>query len=665
VLSPKFYINDREVFPKNNRSIKLIDKLIDGTYYQKSLNSSILLWADDYTYLSGIKNNRNTTTDSGVYSMFDTLKFIIYGMELPFIGEFTINDCTFNDYYKTVEFKVTTRDGMTYIKENENTEVNVLEKVTSFFDVEARKYTYYSFVQIRKNTSSIYREGTDYINEDIYTLIYNDWSVTLDDPDRIITNQNWIQVWVSEINYLPILEVVNPDDGWVKTQDYEYYSQYQRRPQVVHSTSMVGDRYRAWIQNPNNFISFRNFYSYNIIYPYQGFTKLYWTQSANRPNVENYRNNPDWLLIYEGTLKLPTSKIQAENDELSECPYFLAIKKSIYDGKYWDGTSYNTYRCMSPKDVISSILQLACPSFKGTVTSAFLFNDQNDDLDDPNSFYNDIELPKLYSGEDKLGICELSGFIRYTAEQKATVKKTALKKWIEAFKNMGLNIGIDINSQGNFRIEHISFYKRKQKSTDVRTRYGKSRNLPKIYSFNSASVPNREYFESENTWNKDFTKKTVLYGNVPTYDGTNEITNQYSQNYIYTDIDGLNEHITSLSTDGFVMMYCIKNSVNRYIVEITNPGFISELNYQNTRLSLANLVSLYHIYDAFKKKFYLEDKELEAKTLKRLKTEKISLIDEDIKDKYLLSEIGSGQVTSIEYPLINGDRVYNIELLHE
>lgn len=210
----------------------------------------------------------------------------------------------------------------------------------------------------------------------------------------------------------------------------------------------------------------------------------------------------------------------------------------------------------------------------------------------------------------------------------------------------------------------MAFYTRKQKSKDIRSRYDKSRNLPLVYSFNSDSIPNREYFESDNTWGKDFTKKTVLYGRVPTYDGTNEITLQHSQNYIYTDIDGLNEHITSLPTEGFVMMY-IQLVNGYYYVEHAKRGVISGLMYQNVRLSLANLINLYHVYNSFKETFYLEDKELKAKTLKRLRTEKLSIIDEDINDKFLQSELGEGQVTSIEYPLVPGDVIYNIELLHE
>ena len=673
MLNTKFYINNREVFPKNNRSIKLVDKLIDDTYYQKSLNSSILLWGEDYDYLYKIKNNKKTSTAedeaNNIYSIFDTLSFNFYSSTYRYTGEFTIQDCTFNDYYKTVEVKITTRDDMTYIKENENTEVNIFENIKSFFDVKARKYTYYSFFH---HFALLQGGQVVAYDTDLYTKIVEDYNSYLDGWPKYGPHYPWSELLVSEIGYFPINEPI--PEGWTKTQTYDYFYMCQRKPLDIIATdfssvfagSIEIRRYNNWIKGLHNQISFGEFYSAHE--GDGGWT--YWTKKFNSPNIEDYKNDPNWIIIYEGDVTGFTSlddiNRHLHNDGTylgTKLPYFIAIKRQIYDGKIWDG-SYYTYRCMDLKQVLSSILKLACPLFKGDVVSSFLFNEESNDPDKPNDFYGTNNIEKLYYALNRLAICELSGFIRSTAEQKATVKKTALKKWTEALKVMGFDVGIDINSQGNFRIEHMAFYTRKQKSKDIRSRYDKSRNLPLVYSFNSDSIPNREYFESDNTWGKDFTKKTVLYGRVPTYDGTNEITLQHSQNYIYTDIDGLNEHITSLPTEGFVMMY-IQLVNGYYYVEHAKRGVISGLMYQNVRLSLANLINLYHVYNSFKETFYLEDKELKAKTLKRLRTEKLSIIDEDINDKFLQSELGEGQVTSIEYPLVPGDVIYNIELLHE
>jgi len=143
-----YFIESIEVFPGNTRENKIKDTLTDDVLYafRKSLDGSIFLHGDDYTYLKTLESTRKD--DKFTFQIYDT-------STLYFTGEFTIYDCKFDDYKRTCEIKVTARDEYTAIQENEDIEINV---VGTRSDIEGDVYSFWHFF-LALNVSGDYGES--------------------------------------------------------------------------------------------------------------------------------------------------------------------------------------------------------------------------------------------------------------------------------------------------------------------------------------------------------------------------------------------------------------------------------------------------------------------------------------------------------------------------
>jgi hypothetical protein len=656
VQNLKFYINNVQVTPRNQRELKL-KKSVAGDYYkQVSLNGDIIL------------DNQNDAKDFTYFKTLEATPFETYSIKIvsdrgeEYNGEFMIMDCKVDPYVEKVTIKPILRDLMTYVKEAENVEVDVLKGVIPFTYVKGEVYTWLSFTQAIFNPFS-HVQGITYINTDVYSDVYYD----MYDPVLSGMYEANVGVWVSECVYASI--DVTMDDTWTLITKGDLVSLYQRKVSAIEEAltneynlpDADGNtrKWNDWLVSEDNLISFRNFYDYH--YVAQGMSSyFYWTKKVNFPDINDYKDSDVWVVLQEGELQWMGSVKDRDDNTLTNMPYFVAIKKSIYNNKYITKFEHR-YRCQKLSTMLNNILTSSVkaikPEFTGNVVSTFLFDETNPDPE-PGLFYKSIGL-SLPAGSDttKMYICEMSDFIKPEASEAASEKKITLKKILDGLLPR-FKCGIYINSNGDLAIEHVSFFRQITQVYDA-TVHG----LRGDYYFLTGAIPNREYYEEQKAYNEDYTKKTFLYGKVPTLDGLSENAPSYSISNIFTDVDGINQHLQDVGTDGFVLMRAYKSGTQWTLRKTV--GFVSGESTQNGFLSLGNLLYVYHTFDCFKPIFTIDGKEVTAKTLKRLKKEKITIMAEDIPEGGILTGNGVGEVESIEWNISEDEVNHTIELAHD
>jgi hypothetical protein len=671
-----FILGNSDITPRNGRELKITNALVNNSYYQKQLSSDLTLIQSDYDVLKELEK----------VLLHDKIPVAITssrGVEYP--GEFMIPDCTFDDTMGKATVKTTTRDAMTDILENKDIEVDVLKGDINYTYVTGKKYTFLSFVQVIRLSQGDFDESKTYVDVDLYSPVIYDFH-TLAPP----VNLPDIETWATEFCYADTGKV---DNTWTEVVKGDSVTLYQRKYTPLESASNnitqyiqpkgdsivngYGTMWSNWIGQRENFISFGDFYD---VYAYnpdsvEATYAHYWIKKDNPPKLEDYQYDPEWLVLSQGKLRWYESVEGIENETKVDLPYFLAIKRSIYEGRL-DTGKVITYRCQDLQSFLTNLLRKACPSFTGRVISSFLFPDQA--TTEPQLYYDEIQLHTLIN-EDifKLYVCEKSDFIKPNASEAATKKITTVDKWLNGLNQMFFGqLAYDLTDEGDFRIEHISFYLRLKDGYDATVH-----NLPTKYYYESGVIPNRVYVDQSETYGTDFTKKCILNGLIPTVDGTNENTQSFSNGYLFTDVDGMNEHLADMSTEGFVLLYCLKTDTTPFHEIYSSSGYFSNETKQNAKLSVANLLYSYSKFEAYKPEYKLvheiidendsaevvlrKEKAQVALTLKKLKREKITImgLPENI-DKFVNTNLGQGLVLSMDYPAVEGKVPINIELLH-
>lgn len=566
-----FYIDEVQVYPQNQRSLKITEKWEDNFIrdYRKSLSGDIVLMNNhkesrlDYDYLktleaTGVRNKHTLVIQE------TSLEDITF--------EFTFADVNFDEQKETVTIKPTIRDKYTQIEEAEDVEVNVIENGT---DVETTCdiNSYYYF----------------------YGVVYPAWAGIVDLPDYTVPityTVGWtpsVVILCKELVRLPAWDT--PPSGWVEYADLGKYKIYQRTP--VIDTFNVG-----------------------VDFIWSGGLNL-----INFPpdNPELYTEYKIDLGVYYG---LDCSK--------------LWVKKSFYNGKANIVTTKDVLS-YSLKTVLNKIISTAVPLFDGSVVSSFLFMDElaGDETDEIKSNYR-----LLYSGYEKY-LFDMSDFRKHNAYENATINYATFAKMIENIcKRFKAKWFIDCN--GDLRIENVSYWKNQVLGLEIS-------DTDRKYSYDFEEMPNREWYEEQQTWNEDFKKKELLYGVIPAVSGSKEKTNTTPLDYLYTDIDGLNEHIDSISNDGFVL-------IERHgtIVRKGYGNISTESNIQNVHMSIGNCLYKYHRCETFLSTFTVDDKEFESETIKDIKRKEIEFLNDEIPDtkKSISIWLGEGRVISLEYKLV-------------
>ena len=118
-MSWSFFINEREVFPMNQRELKEKISLTDDILhaYRKNTSYTLILQnrrdlgTTDYDYIKSLETTHR----------FDKLTFTVYHDSALWSSyEFTINNIVFDDYKAVCSIEVTIRDIYTEIQENED-----------------------------------------------------------------------------------------------------------------------------------------------------------------------------------------------------------------------------------------------------------------------------------------------------------------------------------------------------------------------------------------------------------------------------------------------------------------------------------------------------------------------------------------------------------------
>jgi hypothetical protein len=597
-----FYIDGiREVHPDNVRELQVkVDLENEFIHdYRKKLEGPITLnnlESDDFDFMKAIEETGKDAKHS-----FDAFE----NGQLSTHSEFTIYDCDFDNHKSSCGIKITPRDKYTEIQENENIEGNI---IGTRYNVSAGIYSY---IVIELKTRADITPFTPPADETYRKLIT--WYQPLSDPaiPQLVNYVYWA-IYASELIIIPNTDTFD-STGWQVYVTLDDYKIYRRFP--------VGF-------NPNTL---------TILFP----------ESAIGPNINLVwdvgegtlygEDESDWTYIK----LVPTYDVQSwiitnyKNDLNKELGVW--IRKSYYNGRL--NTIYNrNYSAYKLKDALNRLLQVACPSFTGTVKSTMLF----DDPIEPGKVLGDY----LWIIHD-LYLIEMSDFKKPNASQIATKAITTFKKIVEflCWKHF---IQWCIDNEGNFRLEHYSYYPPQAIGTTVED------NL--IYSYLSNDKPNREYLSEATSFNEDFGQIEVLYGTVPALNGVKEATKSKSLSDFYTDIDGMNTHLDQIPDDGFVYVEALNGTV------VKGTGFKSgNNNLQNANLSNANCLNLYYRHNAYQQSFKIGGRDVEAITLKRMKKQDIEF--EAAPDIYTLIQTGimAGEIKSYSYYTVE-ENAYKAEI---
>jgi hypothetical protein len=580
-----YYIEGRQVYPMNTRSYEIKNNLENDLIYayRRILPDSLVLVNNDYEYLKTLEKDYR----------FEKFSVVVHDNgALHCSGEFTINDCAFDDYKSNCSVKLTPRDIYTVIQETEDIEVNI---IADRKEVTIERYSRWHFFCTRTTGGM----GIP----DAYTTLWDAVNLSLFGI--------WVNLFVTEL--IEVDASYGVPSGWDTTPfaDLGETLIYRRKP-VDFDLQYIAD----WVSPPD-------------LSDYQWSPRLF------------------YHVPYDETL-YNLINLQFQVPGRDEDYSTLWIKKSAYNNRA-NMVFTQTYSGMELKSSLTRILSVSCPDFAGLVKSSLLFNDTPE---------AGKTLPNGYPQNNALHIkylIEMSDFRKPNASEQATKGITTWKQVIEYICQKHYAMWC-IDSDGNLRIEHESYYLSTEFGLDI-----SATNHTLKYAYLSNDKPNRLYLSESQGWNEDFEKIEVLFGTVPALNGMKESTKTISLSTIYTDIDGLNSHLSEISNDGFVLVDAMLGAV------VKNTGFKSgETGLQNAALSNANCLNTYYRYNAYQQNYKIGGKDVTAISLKRQKTQKFTFQSDTIPDctKLLVTKLGAGVITSLSYKPTEENN-FNVEVIYE
>lgn len=592
----QFFIEGSEIEPLNQRDITLKQTLENDIIhaYRTTLDGSIELMDEGYTLMKNLERTR--PFDKFNCQMFDSGK-------LAFNGEFTINDCEFDDYKSTCNIKVTPRDKYTEIQENEDIEVNVLLGTTNT-DIRIDRQSYWSF-----GVFAWLQDETETFTVPAITGHHDNYRILDRIKDHSFFNPNtghyigcYVLLTVTEFIMVPATDTLT---GWDLALENETYKIYNRLPVDFNMSALNGDY--VWKANSLNYAQFESQLS----------------ESKYESTIFNTLTS----------LELGDAQPIAKST-YSDLIFYLWVNK---DKKMKGSFTYpQNYKSIPLKDAMNYVLSTANPTFTGTIKSRFLFYDEPESGKTyPDAYQSDF----LYLHEKYL--IEMSNFKGPNKSEPATKAIITWKNIIEYLCNKH-NLRWTIDADGNLRIEHIIYFETDQIGLDLSRDTGMSL----TYSYLQNDKPNREYLSESLSYNDDFRQIEVLYGTVPAVNGVKESTKSKALSNFYTDVAGLNTHLDELPSEGFIYM----DTLNGAILGL-DFGFKSGLNIQNVKLSNANCLNTYYRHNAYQQAFYIADKPVEASSLKRMKKQSIWFEAGQVPDaeKLIITPLGAGFYNSLSY----------------
>lgn len=241
--------------------------------------------------------------------------------------------------------------------------------------------------------------------------------------------------------------------------------------------------------------------------------------------------------------------------------------------------------------------------------------------------------------------------------QKSNIKPTsnAATKWLLSFNDLmsilkdTFNVDWDIDADGHFRIEHVSYYTNSSDIDLTTLDSGKWINAKNKWSYNVEDMPNREHFEFMEAYNEDFIGEDIIYDRIAT--GNRYRDNQFDRVVpITTDVPYMQSSASEIANEGWALV----TNDGSYIRLAT--GEISGKSVLNADLSWANLHANYWTYDRIIEQGSINGSNVTFDSYnKNIKQIEITYPEDSFdptKDK--ITDLGQGEVDQASYKLLDG-----------
>lgn len=296
----------------------------------------------------------------------------------------------------------------------------------------------------------------------------------------------------------------------------------------------------------------------------------------------------------------------------------------------------------------------------------------------PTHNYACQEINKL----NHLMIAQKSDTIDSTATQQATKGMLSFNELMEILYNM-FNVWWYIDSAGDFRIEHASYFAKSLGTIDLTNPIYINKYTQNLwifrtnkYSFTKDKMPGLERWTFMEQYHQDFIGEPISYDRILSNTRIEQIEKEYRILNVTTDImyiyrveivapppppnlDG------SISTDGFTIMQCSWDDPNFRLDNET--GILSDVSLPNNHLSVANLQDRYWrhervlILGKMNKKDEIFDSAIRTK--KQIPIEFPLCCDTFDELKLIKTQIGNGEIISAKFYILTG--MMEIELLYD
>jgi len=274
-----------------------------------------------------------------------------------------------------------------------------------------------------------------------------------------------------------------------------------------------------------------------------------------------------------------------------------------------------------------------------------------------------------------LMIAQKSDTIDPDASQQATKGMLSFNELMEILYNM-FNVFWYIDSAGDFRIEHASYFAKSLGAIDLTNiayinKY--TQNLwifrTNKYSFTKDKMPGLERWTFMEQHYEDFIGEPITYDRILSNTRIEQIEKEYRILNVTTDIMyiyqvGLTNLDGPISTDGFTIMQTYLDTGVYYLEN--EAGILSGVSLPNNHLSVANLHDRYwrHERVLILGKMNKQDEIFDSaiRTKKQIPIEFPLCCDTFDELKLIKTQIGNGEIISAKFYLLTG--MIEIELLY-
>jgi len=293
----------------------------------------------------------------------------------------------------------------------------------------------------------------------------------------------------------------------------------------------------------------------------------------------------------------------------------------------------------------------------------------------PDNNYACKEVNKL----NYLMIAQKSDTITVDATEQATKGMLSFNELMTILYNM-FNAWWYIDSAGDFRIEHASFFAKVLGAIDLNNAAYINKYTQNLwifrtnkYSFTKEKMPGLERWTFMEQNYEDFIGEPITYDRILSNTRIEQIEKEYHISNVTTDILYIYHAAVLLvpildgpiSTDGFTIMQCSWDDPD-YRLD-NEPGMLSGVSFPNNHLSVANLQNRYwrHERVLIEGTMNREDEIFDSaiRTKKQIPIEFPLCCDNFDELKLIKTQIGNGEIIAAKFYILTG--MMEIELLYD